>query len=76
MISYSKLKNSTLFYISLAFAVIAVSIILKVTILPFEESFVIEESYVEAMFEATQFLAAFFFFYGLRIVKKQKEADK
>jgi hypothetical protein len=74
-ISYKKLNNPILLYITFAFAVIAISIILKVAILPFEDMFIIDEAYVEALFEGTQFLAAFFFFYGLRILKRKKEVD-
>jgi len=76
LISYRKIKNPTLLYISLAFAIIAISILLKVTLLPFEEFFVIEKEYVEAMFEGSQFIAAFLFFYGLRIIKQYKEGDQ
>ena len=61
-ISYKKLQNKTLLYISIAFAVIALSLILKVTILPFEDMFLVEEAYIEAIFESIQFLAAFLFF--------------
>ena len=73
IISYVKLKNRTLLFISLAFIVIALSIVLEFTLLPFIEGLMLEEAYVEAIFEGTQFIAAFFFFYGLRIIKRNKE---
>lgn len=71
--SYQKLRNLTLLYISLAFLVIAISILLKITILPFAENMLMEEAILETIFEGTQFLAAFFFFYGLRIIKRKEE---
>ncbi len=71
--SYQKLRNLTLLYISLAFFVIGISILLKITILPFAENMLIEEAILESIFEGTQFLAAFFFFYGLRIIKRKGE---
>lgn len=73
MYTYMKMKNPTILYISLAFAVIAISIILKITILPFAGGFAVEEEILEAIFEGTQFLAAFLFFIGLRLIKKKKE---
>lgn len=76
LISYKKIKNPTLLYISFAFAIIAISILLKITVLPFEAFFIIEKEYVEAIFEGTQFLAAFLFFYGLRIIRQGKEGDQ
>jgi len=75
MFSYIRMKNKVIFYISLAFAVIAVSVVLRITLLPLLESLGFEEAYVEAIIEATQFLAAFFFFYGLRVLKKKKEVE-
>ncbi|MFX1338486.1 MAG: hypothetical protein ACFFDK_07740 [Promethearchaeota archaeon] len=71
--SYHKLRNLTLLYISLAFLVIAISILLKITILPLAENMFLEGEILEAIFEGTQFLAAFFFFYGLRIIKRKEE---
>ena len=71
--SYQKLRNLTLLYISLAFFIIGLSILLKITILPVVEDSLIEEEILEAIFEGTQFLAAFFFFYGLRIIKRKEE---
>lgn len=70
--SYQRVKNVTLLYIALAFAVIGTSILLKITILPAVENLAMEEALFEAMFEGTQFLAAFFFFYGLRLIKHDK----
>jgi len=70
--SYHKLRNLTLLYISLAFMVIAISILLKITILPFAGNMLMEKVIMEAIFEGTQFLAAFFFFYGLRIIKRKE----
>lgn len=75
LISYKKLHNRTLLFISLAFLVITISVILEVVLPLYEEMFPIEESYIEASFESIQFIAAFFFFYGLRIIKKKKEGN-
>ncbi len=72
LISYKKLENHTLLFISLAFLVIAISVILEVVLLPYEDLFPVQEEYIEASFESIQFLAAFFFFYGLRIIKRKK----
>ncbi len=69
------MENRTLLFISLAFLVIAVSVILEVVLLPYEDLFPIQEEYIEASFESIQFLAAFFFFYGLRIIKRKKEGN-
>ncbi len=74
MISYKWVKNPVIFYISLAFAIVALSVILRITILPFAVIIGIAEEYLEAMIEAIQFLAALFFFYGLRVLKRKKEA--
>lgn len=72
LFSYNKLRNLTLLYISLAFMVIAVSILLRIMILPFAGNMLMEEPIIEAIFEGTQFLAAIFFFYGLRIIKRKE----
>ncbi len=61
-----------LLFISLGFATISISIILLIFVTPLLETF-IEDTYVEAMFEGIQFIAAFFFFYGLRLIKNKKE---
>ncbi|MHA1148182.1 MAG: hypothetical protein ACTSR8_08045 [Promethearchaeota archaeon] len=74
LISYQKLNNSMLLFIAFAFVVIAISIILKVLVESIAETIIIEEPYLEATFEATQFLAAFLFFYGLRVIKREKGA--
>jgi hypothetical protein len=37
--------------------------------------FIIDEAYIEATFEGMQFLAAFFFFYGLKILKRKMEVS-
>ena len=72
--SYLRTKNPQLFWISVAFLSIAISILLKVTILPFEDELLIDKEILEAIFEGIQFIAAFFFFYGI-IIKSKKEGE-
>ena len=74
-ISYRKLQNATLLYVSIGFLIISLSIIFEFLLLPHAETLPIEEPYVEGMFESIQFLAAFFFFFGLRVIKKVKEGE-
>ena len=57
--SYRKLRNKTLLYISVAFCVIAISIIFKIIIGLLEDFIMIESAYLEAIIEAKQFIAAF-----------------
>ena len=71
-VSYHRIKNRMLMFISLGFATISISIILLIFITPILAIF-IQESYIEAIFEGTQFVAAFFFFYGLRLIKNKNQ---
>lgn len=75
-ISYKKINQKTLFFIFLAFLTISISIILELILLPFEDDLLLEEPYIEGIIESTQFIAAFFFFYGLRIIKKQQVGEE
>ena len=75
LISYKRARNKTLLYISFGFAVIAVSIILKIAILPILGDILVESEIWEAIFEGTQFIAAFCFFYGLRVIKHRGTGD-
>lgn len=72
LFSYKRLKNKTLLYISIAFLIIAISIILKIIIGLIEDFILIESAYIEAIVEATQFIAAFLFFYGLKHIKSSE----
>ncbi|HEY0090281.1 MAG TPA: hypothetical protein VGB37_15640, partial [Candidatus Lokiarchaeia archaeon] len=65
MYAYLKMKYKTTLYISLAFTVIAISIVFNITIVPLVEENFGEAGIIEAIFESIQFLAAFLFFYGL-----------
>ncbi len=71
--SYSSVKNRLILFISLAYFVIALSILLEFLVLPQAGTFGIPEEYLEAMIEGIQFIAAFFFFYGLKVVKSNKQ---
>ncbi len=73
--SYLKIKNLTLLFISLAFFVIAISIILRVTVIPIAETAYGETEILEALFEGIQFIAAFFFYAGLRLIQRKKEGE-
>ena len=75
IITYTRFKNRVILYISLGFFVIAISIFLRIVVVPIIENLLIEEAYFESIFEASQFLAAFFFFYGLKIMKKDNGAE-
>ncbi len=69
------MQNKILLFISIAFGIIGLSILLRIIISPFENSFLIDSAYLEAIIESTQFLAAFFFFYGLRLIKKPRGTE-
>ena len=75
LMSYRKAKNKTLLFISIGFAVIAISIILKLTLLPILGDILLESEIWEAIFEGTQFIAAFCFFYGIRVIKHGGKSD-
>ena len=74
IVSYLKRRTKLLLYIAAAFGVISFSIIFAVF---FFESLVliigIDEPYLEAILESIQFLAAFLFFYGLKMLKTDKK---
>ncbi len=71
--SYASVKNRLILFISLAYFTIAVSILLGFLVLPQAETLGISEAYLEAMIEGIQFLAAFLFFYGLKMIKSKKQ---
>ena len=71
--SYRKMKSRLILYISIAFLVIALSVLLRITVVPWAEAAGFEEHYVEATIEGVQFFAAFLFFYGLKILKVGKK---
>lgn len=73
--SYFKIKERLILFISLAFLVLALSIIFKMTIVPEAGILGIEEEYLEALTEGIQFLAAFLFFYGLKMIKSKDQED-
>jgi hypothetical protein len=73
---YKKYKNPIMTYFSAGFIVIGISILLKLVILPNAALFILEKAYLEAIIEATQFIAAFFLFYGLRLTKRKKEVNE
>jgi hypothetical protein len=72
---YSKFKNRIMVFFSVGFIIIGLSILLKLVILPNAALFIIEKAYLEAIIEGTQFIAAFFLFYGLRFTKRKKEVN-
>ncbi len=71
--SYASIKNRLILFISLAYFTITISILLEFLVLPQAGTLGIDEEYLEAMIEGIQFIAAFFFFYGLKIVKTKKQ---
>ncbi len=71
--SFASVKNRLILFIGLAYFVIALSILLEFLVLPQAGTLGIDEEYLEAMIEGIQFIAAFFFFYGLKIVKTKKQ---
>ena len=71
IISYLRLKNRTLLFISLAFASLTITIILEIILY----ISMIENEYIETIFESIQFIAAFFFFTGLRIIKRKVNGE-
>ncbi len=71
--SYVSIKNRLILFISLAYFIISLSILLEFLVLPQAGAFGIPEEYLEAMIEGIQFVAAFFFFYGLKVVKSKKQ---
>ncbi len=71
--SFASVKNHLILFIGLAYFVIALSILLEFLVLPQAGTLGIDEEYLEAMIEGIQFIAAFFFFYGLKIVKTKKQ---
>ncbi len=74
--SYASVKNHLILFISLAYFTIALSILLEFLVLPQAGTFGIPEEYLEAMIEGIQFVAAFFFFYGLKLIKNKKQAGE
>jgi hypothetical protein len=69
-ISYRKLQAKMLVYIAWAFTVIAISLVFQV-VLPLMESVLpISEITLDTIGEAIQFIAAFLFFTGLKLIKK------
>jgi len=70
--AYRQLKSRLVLFIALAYLVIAISTLLRITWVPAVEAAGLEEAYLEAVIEAVQFLAAFLFFYGLKILKVKK----
>ena len=70
--AYQKLKSRMLLFICLAYFTLAVSDLLVLVLLPQAGSFGIDPEYIEASVEAVQFLAALFFFIGLRLIKPKK----
>ncbi|MFW9959012.1 MAG: hypothetical protein ACFFCT_13155 [Candidatus Odinarchaeota archaeon] len=75
LFSYSRMKSRTLLLLGFAFLVVAVSIIMKFTILPQAAMFAIEEEYVEAMVEGVQFVAGALFFLGLKGIGQRKSQE-
>jgi hypothetical protein len=77
LVSYSKLKSKLLLFIALAFTVMSLSLILSLFFLDYLISITsIEGPYLESIIEGMQFLAAFLFFYGLKLLKTNKKSEE
>ena len=68
--SYSQIKAKMLLYIALAFLVIFISLLFELSIPLIEDLVSFDEAYLEIIAESIQFIAAFLFLTGLKLIKK------
>jgi len=75
MRSYHITKSRLVLFIGIAYFTIAVSNLLILVLIPLAPAINISDEYLEAFVESIQFLAAFFFFYGLKLIKPKKTGE-
>lgn len=75
MRSYHMTKSRLVLFIGIAYFTIAISNLLILVLIPLAPVFNISEEYMEAIIESIQFLAAFFFFYGLKLINPKKTGE-
>ncbi|HME51548.1 MAG TPA: hypothetical protein VKM55_04980 [Candidatus Lokiarchaeia archaeon] len=75
MRSYRITRSRLVLFIGIAYFTIAISNLLILVVLPQYTVININPDYLEAIIESVQFLAAFFFFYGLKLIKPKKAGE-
>jgi hypothetical protein len=73
--SYHITKSRLVKFIGIAYFIIALSNLLVLLLIPIAPMINISDEYLEAIIESIQFLAAFLFFYGLKLIKPKKKEE-